>query len=94
MIRPALAFALFVSLGACSDSGPPAQPGARETAQKPTNRTVLQFLEDPAALDETWTRCRNDPGGIGDTPECRNAGQASSRVMMLGRERAIQSLKD
>lgn len=84
MIRPALAFALFASLGACNDPGPPAQP---------RSRTVLQFLEDPAALDDTWGRCRNDPGGIGDTPDCRNAGHAKERIMMLGRERAIQSLK-
>lgn len=81
MIRPALAFALFASLGACNDPG------------QPKSRTVLQFLEDPAALDETWARCRNDPGGIGDTPDCRNAGHAKERIMMLGRERAIQSLK-
>ncbi len=60
---------------------------------QPKSRTVLQFLEDPAVLDEAWARCRNDPGGIGDTPDCRNAGHAKERIMMLGRERAIQSLK-
>ena len=54
---------------------------------------MLQFLEDPAALDETWSRCRNDPGGIGRTPDCENAGYAKERLMMLGRERAIESLK-
>lgn len=94
MMRPAFALTLFVSLAACNDAGPPAQPTAGEASQKSTSRTVLQFLQDPAALEETWTRCRNDPGGIGDTPDCRNAGHANSRVMMLGRERAIQSLKN
>lgn len=93
MIRPAFAFALFASLGACNDPGPPAQPTAGEAPQKPKNRTVLQFLEDPAALDEAWARCRNDPGGIGDTPDCRNAGHAKERIMMVGREHAIEVLK-
>ena len=93
MIRPALAFVLFASLSACNDPGPPARPTADEATQKPTSRTVLQFLEDSAALNETWARCRNDPGGLGDTPDCRNAGHAKERIMMLGRERAIQSLK-
>ncbi|GAB6846109.1 hypothetical protein HNR00_003283 [Methylorubrum rhodinum] len=93
MIRPALAFGVVVVLGACNDSGPPAQPRASDASHQPKNRTVLQFLEDPAALDEAWARCRNDPGGIGDTPDCRNAGHAKERIMMLGRERAIQSLK-
>lgn len=93
MIRPALAFVLFASLGACNDPGPPAQPTAGEATQKPTSRTVLQFLEAPAVLDETWARCRNDPGGIGDTPDCRNAGHAKERIMMVGREHAIEVLK-
>ena len=93
MSRPALAFALLACLGACNDPGPPAQPTAGETSERSKSHTVLQFLEDPAALDEAWARCRNDPGGIGDTPYCRNAGHAKERIMMLGRERAIQSLK-
>ena len=54
---------------------------------------MLQFLENRAALDEAWSRCRNDPGGIGRTPDCVNAGYAKERLMMLGRERAIESLK-
>lgn len=93
MIRPAIALALLAAVGACNDSAPPAQPTAGEASQKPKSRTVLQFLEDPAALDEAWARCRNDPGGIGDTADCRNAGHAKERIMMLGRERAIKSLK-
>ncbi|MRI55301.1 hypothetical protein D8770_15210 [Methylobacterium sp. DB1607] len=93
MIRPVLAVALLASLGACNDPGPPAQPTAGETSARPKSRTVLQFLEDPAVLDEAWARCRNDPGGIGDTPDCRNAGHAKERIMMVGREHAIEVLK-
>ena len=54
---------------------------------------MIEFLEEPAALEEAWARCRNDPGGIGQTPDCANAGHAKERLMMLGRERAIESLR-
>ncbi|GJD94464.1 EexN family lipoprotein [Methylobacterium iners] len=94
MSRPALALAVLTVVGACNDPAPPAQPTLSDASRKSKYRTVLQFLENPAALDETWARCRNDPGGIGDTPECRNAGHAKERIMMLGRERAIQSLRN
>lgn len=67
-------------------------PPSASVGSTPT-RTVLQFLEDTVALDETWPRCRSDPGGFGRTPDCVNAGHAKERLMMLGRERAIQSLK-
>lgn len=73
---------LAVSLVGCDQAKAPTPP-----------RTVLYFLEHPAELDETWARCRNDPGGIGDTPDCRNAGNAKERIMMVGREHAIEVLK-
>ena len=82
-----------LALAACNDgrenqrTAPPAASAARPV------RTVLQFLEDEAALNDAWGRCRNDPGGIGRTVECENAGHAKERLMMLGRERAIESLK-
>ena len=69
---------------------PPRQEATLIAAQ---SRTVLQFLENTALLDETFARCRNDPGGLGQTPDCRNAGHAKERLMMLGRDRAIQRLK-
>jgi hypothetical protein len=87
-----LSFLAVLALIACNDSVADRRSTSAADGSRPA-RTVLQFLEDPAALDETWTRCRNDPGGIGRTPECENAGYAKERLMMLGRERAIQSLK-
>jgi hypothetical protein len=71
-------------LAACNGSDQPARS---------KTRTVLAFLEDPRGFEETWMRCRNDPGGIGQSADCRNAGAAKERLMMLGRERAIRSLK-
>jgi hypothetical protein len=87
-----LPFLVVLALVACNDSGADKRPTTAADAPHPA-RTVLQFLENPAALDETWSRCRNDPGGIGQTPDCQNAGYAKERLMMLGRERAIESLK-
>lgn len=75
---------VLLGLAACDSLDRSAHPGSR---------TVLEFLEDPRGLEKTWGRCRNDPGGIGQTAECRNAGAAKERLMMLGRERAIRSLK-
>lgn len=83
MSRPALFISAASLLSACQDSAPvPPQP-----------RTVLAFLEDEAALEKAWSACRNDPGGLGRTPDCVNAGQAKSRLLMLGRERAVAGLK-
>ncbi len=83
MSRPALLLATAALLTACQEPAPaPPQP-----------RTVLAFLEDAPALEQAWTACRNDPGGLGRTPDCVNAGYAKERLMMLGRERAIAGLK-
>ena len=79
-----LCLPMLLWLAACNGSDLPAAP---------ESRTVLQFLEDPRGLEDTWARCRNDPGGVGQTADCRNAGAAKERLMMLGRERAIRSLK-
>lgn len=87
-----LLFLAVLTLGACTDNEADKRSASAADSPRPA-RTVLQFLEDPAALDETWSRCRNDPGGIGRSPECENAGYAKERSMMLGRERAIESLK-
>lgn len=86
-------FGSLLLLAACGDKA-----GEKSSTQSPPpelarTRTVLDFLEDPGALDETWARCRNDPGGLGKSSDCVNAGYANERLMMLGRERAIKSLK-
>jgi hypothetical protein len=93
MIRTLLIFGSLLMLAACNDKANDRSP-AHSTAPEPAKaRTVLDFLQNPEALDDTWAKCRNDPGGLGKTAECVNAGYAKERLMMLGRERAIQSLK-
>ncbi|WP_171015238.1 EexN family lipoprotein [Methylocystis sp. B8] len=93
MKRSLLVFGSLVILAACGDKANDKSPSRSTSPQPPKARTVLEFLENPEALDEAWARCRNDPGGLGATGECVNAGYAKERLMMLGRERAIQSLK-
>ena len=96
---PAVLGAAALRLAGCGGGG--GQSAERTTAplrprrgfRSPRTRTVLQFLEDTAALDETWALCRNDPGGAGRTPECVNARHATERPMMLGRDRAIEPLR-
>ncbi|MGD9540299.1 EexN family lipoprotein [Methylocystis sp.] len=93
MKRSLVIFGSLVLLAACGDKAKDKSPSRPTSAQPPKARTVLEFLENPEALDEAWAKCRNDPGGLGATGECVNAGYAKERLMMLGRERAIQSLK-
>jgi len=97
MTRTTFLVAALLALAACkdrADQNPSAPaPSPSQAALQPRARTVIEFLEAPAALEEAWARCRNDPGGIGQTPDCANAGHAKERLMMLGRERAIESLR-
>ncbi len=58
-----------------------------------TAPTIVWFLENPDALEGTWKLCRSNPGEHGSKAACVNAGQAHERVLMLGRERALSSLK-
>lgn len=93
MIRPLLIFGSLLMLAACSDKASDKSPSRSAAPEPPKARTVLEFLENTEALEETWAKCRNDPGGLGTTADCVNAGYAKERLMMLGRDRAIQSLK-
>ena len=54
-----LLFLAVLTLGACTDNEADKRSASAADSPRPA-RTVLQFLEDPAALDETWSRCRND----------------------------------
>ena len=99
-VRSLVALAGIVLLvTGCGDQSIPAsngeaKSGAASASSTAQPRTVRYFLEHPSELDEVWKRCRNDPGGVGTSPECVNAGHANERAMMLGRERALRSLKD
>jgi hypothetical protein len=38
--------------------------------------TVLEYREDRALRDAEFSRCANDPGTLGETPDCRNVREA------------------
>lgn len=93
MTRGTFPLAALLALAACNDSTKQNASSPSQAAPQPRARTVIELLQEPAALEEAWARCRNDPGGIGRTSDCANAGHAQERLMMLGRERALESLK-
>lgn len=66
---------------------------SEQLVSRTTAPTVIWFLENPDALEGTWKLCRSNPGDHGSKAACVNAGQAHERVLMLGRERALSSLK-
>ena len=98
LVSPILGAAALLLAG-CGGGG--GQSAERTTAPvplppgfpSPQPRTVLQFFEETVALDETWSLCRNGPGGSRRTPDCVNARHATERPMMLGRDRAIEPLR-
>lgn len=93
MKRPRLIFGLLLMLAACSDKANDNSSSRSNSPEPPKARMLLELLENPDALDDTWAKCRNDSGGLGATGECVNASYAKERPMMLGRDWAIQSLK-
>ena len=94
---PAISLAVLLLLGGCgerpdetstsSDSSP------EQLVSRATAPTVVWFLENADAQERTWKFCRSTPGDHGSKPACINAGHAHERVLMLGRERALSSLK-
>jgi hypothetical protein len=42
--------------------------------------TVEEYLADDGLRQKEVARCANDPGSIGQTPDCINAAQAENRA--------------
>lgn len=68
---------LAALLAACSEP-PPA-----------TVITVSEFLADDALRAEHIGKCRDDPGGLGPTPNCRNAEEAEGKARLERMNRAL-----
>ncbi|MGK9086101.1 EexN family lipoprotein [Brucella intermedia] len=51
--------------------------------------TVDQFAADEALLAKTISECRNNPGELRDTPNCRNAEAADGRLRLERMRRAL-----
>ncbi|MDZ4367647.1 MAG: EexN family lipoprotein [Afipia sp.] len=92
-----ISLALSLLLVGCGEQSDETSNGSgsspKELVGRHTAPTVVWLLENPEALEGTWKLCRSNPGNHGSKAACVNAGQAHERVLMLGRERALSSLK-
>ena len=93
----AISLAVSLLLSGCGEQSDEASISSDSSPEQLISRatapTVVCFLEIPDALERTWKLCRSTPGDHGSKPACVNAGQAHERALMLGRERALNSLK-
>ena len=46
---------------------------------EPARHTVEEYRADPALRQAELARCSNDPGTLGETPDCINALEAARR---------------
>jgi hypothetical protein len=51
-------------------------PAACTPAPDRAAHTVSEYRENAVLRDAELARCANDPGTLGDTPDCRNAREA------------------
>lgn len=54
-------------------------------------RDVAYYLAHPAERAATYARCKNDPGRLGNTPNCRNAASATFKASL--RSKKMPSIK-
>ena len=87
MFRIAALAGLAIALTACGDDTPTAESsdaaetvGVEDSAPPPV-RDVEYFLANREELDELFAECRNNPGELGDTPECINVLDAHAAAM-------------
>lgn len=78
---------LAIALSACGDDTPTAEnpsatenAGVYETTSAPV-RDVEYFLANRGELDDLYAECRNNPGELGDTPECINVLDAHAAAL-------------
>lgn len=63
--RWCLGIVVTISIAACAPS------------PNPTHQTVEYYRANPGAREAKLTECANDPGALGQTPDCVNAKQAA-----------------
>lgn len=61
-------------------------------SESPSSRTytIDELMADEPLLEKLYTECRNNPGELGETPNCVNAFQANHQMKI---DKAIQNLK-
>lgn len=76
-MRRVAALVMMALLAACSET-PPA-----------TVITVSEFLADESLRADHIEKCREDPGALGPTPNCRNAEEAEGKARFERMNRAL-----
>lgn len=51
--------------------------------------TVEEFLADTELLTRTISDCRDNPGELRDTPNCRNAEAADGKIRLQNMRKAL-----
>lgn len=51
--------------------------------------TVDEFIADEALLRRTISECRNNPGELRQTPNCRNAEAADGKLRLQNMRKAL-----
>lgn len=51
--------------------------------------TVDEFIADEALLTRTISECRNNPGELRQTPNCRNAEAADGKLRLQNMRKAL-----
>ncbi|WP_165915106.1 EexN family lipoprotein [Rhizobium sp. PP-F2F-G48] len=75
----ALFAALAVGLAGCSEANPPKR-----------TYTVEELVADPALLADQIAKCRNDPGMLAKTPNCRNVEAADGKSRLERMRKALE----
>ncbi len=75
-MRKTITLASLAFLAACSQSSAPTY-------------TVEEFLADKALLAEHVEKCRNNPGELGQTPNCVNAAAADGKARLERMNKAL-----
>ncbi len=51
--------------------------------------TVSEFLDDESLREDHIGKCRENPGELGQTPNCRNAEEAEGKARLERMNRAL-----
>lgn len=86
-----LAILIGAGLAGCGEGNKraeeaPSPATSREQSPQP-EKTVSWFIEHRSELQATLKACRDNPGALGKTPDCINAGAARDKI-------TVQEMKD
>lgn len=76
-MRPSPILFALVLLAACSQ-------------ESERTYTVDEFIADEALLSRTISECRNNPGEMGNTANCRNAEAADGKLRLQNMRKALR----